>query len=181
MQDNFFEEIQSELQLGITVKGHPYRFFALASMGLKQTIGLRTVVLRNVTKDLQLTFYTDARSPKIKELKTNNTVTALFYDPAKMIQLRIEGNASIEADEAVLKKHWETVPNNAHKDYNTTNPPGNLIASPEEVHYLSKDNHFAMVHIIPYRIDYLKLGREQHTRVQLSLVNAQWEHKFLVP
>lgn len=181
MMDVFFQEIKAELEFGVSEKGHPFRLFSLASMGKDQAIGLRTVVLRKVSSGLRLTFYTDARSPKIEELQKNNSVSALFYDPTKMIQLRIEGNAHIEKDNAVLKKHWETIPDGGEKDYNTNKPPGDKISGFQEIQYLNGKNHFCIVHIIPSRLDFLKLGRENHTRVQFSLLNNKWKGEFLVP
>nr|WP_299066741.1 pyridoxamine 5'-phosphate oxidase family protein [uncultured Allomuricauda sp.] len=181
MKDHLFKEIANELQLGMSEKNHPFRFFSLGTMGLDGTIGLRTVVLRNVFNSLQLTFYTDSRSPKITEIQKNNTVSALFYHPSRMIQLRIEGKAHIEKDDSVLKKQWKAIPNAAQKDYNTVNPPGNPISGLKEIHYLNEENHFCMVHIIPNRIDFLKLGQPFHTRVQFSLEKKEWKGNYLVP
>ncbi|MEO9510660.1 MAG: pyridoxamine 5'-phosphate oxidase family protein [Flavobacteriaceae bacterium] len=181
MEDIFYQEIYQELQSGTAVKGHPFRFFSFASLGKDQTIGLRTVVLRQVSSSLQLTFYTDARSPKIEELQKNNSVSALFYHPSKMIQLRIEGNAIIEKDETVLKKHWETIPDGGEKDYNTAKPPGDSISASREVEYLNGAYHFCMVHIVPNSMDFLKLGKEKHSRIRFSLINKKWKQEFLVP
>lgn len=181
MKELLFKEITDELRLGTSEKGHPFRFFSLGTMGLDGTIGLRTVVLRNVSNSLQLTFYTDSRSPKITEIQKNNTVSALFYHSSKMIQLRIEGKAHIEKDDSVLKKKWKAIPNVAQKDYNTNQPPGSNIPNSEEIQYLTEKNHFCMVHIIPNRIDFLKLGQPFHTRIEFSREGKEWKGNYLVP
>ncbi|MDX1767535.1 MAG: pyridoxamine 5'-phosphate oxidase, partial [Arenibacter troitsensis] len=58
----YLEEIREELQKVPKEKDHPFRFFTLATVGLDQVARLRTVVLRDVSDSLKLTFYTDRRS-----------------------------------------------------------------------------------------------------------------------
>lgn len=181
MITTFFKELSEELKLGATEKEHPFRYFTLGTFGLDNSIGQRMVVLREVSQDLKLTFYTDNRSPKVAQLQKNNTVSALFYNPTKLVQLRIEGKSIIETDMEVLKVHWNNVPLNRRKEYNSNKPPGDSVDNRDEIEFLSEKTHFSMVHIFPDKIDFLKLGHHYHTRIQFSLVDEEWKGKFSVP
>ncbi len=181
MKANFLEEIYLELQCGISKNGHPFRCFALGSIGLESGVGLRTVVLREVSENLRLTFYTDDRSPKIAEMKHNGEVSALFYHPEKRWQLRITGNAVIEENPILLEGIWENLPPNSKKDYTTATAPGSLLNKMDDLTYLDVKNHFCTVQIVPFFIDFLKLGHSHHTRIQFSLEKGDWKGTFVVP
>ena len=75
MTEVFFQELKEELQKSLVQKKHPFRYFTLATLGLEKIPRLRTVVLRKITEELMLTFYTDKRSKKIMHLKENNKVS----------------------------------------------------------------------------------------------------------
>lgn len=181
MTQVFFQELNDELQKCVVTKGHPFRYFTLATIGVDYTPRLRTVVLRKVAKDLTLTFYTDRRSKKITHLKENNKASLLFYHPKKMLQLKIEGTAKVIDDPAILKNYWHGIQPNSQKDYTTSNAPGSTIENPDHVKYLSDKNFFCMVEITPFKIEYLKLKRPNHIRVRYSKEEELWPGEFLVP
>lgn len=181
MTDIFFSELKGELQKGVHKKGHPFRYCTLATVGLETLPRLRTVVLRKVSEDLKLTFYTDKRSKKLIHIKENNKVSMLFYHPKQLLQVKVEGLASSITDENILKKYWSGVQTNSRKDYTTENAPGSTISNPDQLEYLNNENHFCIVEIEPFRIEYLKLKRPNHLRVQYSKVENSWEAEFLVP
>ncbi|MGB3150379.1 MAG: pyridoxamine 5'-phosphate oxidase family protein [Maribacter sp.] len=181
MKQVFFEELKDELNKSLVKKGHPFRYFTLATVGLDNMARLRTVVLRNVSKDLTLTFYTDKRSKKIIHLKENKKVSALFYHPKKMLQIKIEGTAKVINDPALLKNYWNGIQPNSRKDYITSNTPGSTIENPDHVEYLSDENFFCMVEITPFKVEYLKLKRPNHIRVRYSKEEELWQGEFLVP
>ncbi len=55
-------------------------------------------------------------------------------------------------------------------------------SSGHEIHeYLKKENHFCVVEITPYRIEYLKLQQPEHLRVRFSKSQELWSGEFLVP
>ena len=99
----FFKELKNELQKGVHKKGHPFRYGTFATIGLETLPRLRTVVLRRVSENLNLTFYIDKRSKKPIHIKENNKVSLLFYHPKQLLQLKIVGLASIITDESILK------------------------------------------------------------------------------
>jgi pyridoxine/pyridoxamine 5'-phosphate oxidase len=181
MTETFFQELKEELQKGTSEKGHPFRYCTLGTVGLGTTARLRTIVLRRVSKELGMVFYTDRRSKKIVHIKENNTVSLLFCHPQKLLQLKIEGKAAIVSDTEELQKYWNGVPPKNRKDYTTVSPPGSPISDPDNVDYLDDKNHFCMVMIEPFKIEYLKLKRPNHLRILFSKEDGKWGEQFLVP
>lgn len=181
MTDQFFEELKDHLHKGVHKKGHPFRYAVLGTIGLDNTPAIRNIVLRQVTDNLCLRFYTDARSNKLQQIKENNQVSLLFYDPKQMLQVKVEGLATIINDKEVLQKYWSGVQPNSRKDYITSVAPGSAISNPDVVEYLEEENHFTIVEITPTRIEYLKLKRPNHIRIQFSKTAAIWNSTFLVP
>lgn len=181
MTVTFFEDLKDQLFKGVHKKGHPFRYGVLGTVGFNNEPVLRNVVLRKVSDDLELTFYTDARTKKLEHLRKNNKVSILFYHSKQLLQVKIEGTCSFVTDEATLKKYWTGVQPNSRKDYTTNAPPGSLISNPDMVEYLEIENHFAIVKITPTKIEYLKLKRPNHLRIEFSKKNGQWNGQFLVP
>ena len=142
---------------------------------------MRTVVLRHISAELNPIFYTDKRSQKILEIKKNNKASLLFYNPEKLLQIKIEGRASALNDPQRIEGLWAEVPENNKKDYTTHLAPGTFIDNPNEVEYLVDKNYFCPVEIEPHKIEYLKLKRPNHIRASFLKENGSWEGKFMVP
>ncbi len=181
MKSIIFQELKDELQKAVVHKGHPFRYFTLGTVGLDNTSRLRTVVLRNISEDLVLTFYTDKRSKKITHIKENKKVCLLFYHPEKQIQLKIDGNAKINSEEESKNAIWKTIHPNAKREYSSNQAPGTTITNPDNMEYLSDEDFFCLVEINCFKIEYLKLQRPHHLRVRFSKANDSWESEFLVP
>ncbi len=181
MTDTFFKEIEEELQKGISKKGHPFRYCTLGTVGVGAIARLRTIALRRVSASLQLKFYTDKRSRKIDHIRENNTVSLLLYHPEKLLQLKITGRAKVVSDPEELKECWSRVRPASKKEYTTTSAPGSSILNPDAIEYLKDENHFTIVEIEPFRIEYLKLKRPNHLRIRFSKKNGAWDGEFLVP
>ncbi|WP_422084049.1 pyridoxamine 5'-phosphate oxidase family protein [Ulvibacterium sp.] len=181
MNTIIWEELTNELREGATKKGHPFHYCTMATVGLERMPRLRTVVLRKVSDNLDLSIYTDQRSKKILHIKENNRVSLLFYHPKKLIQIKIEGLAGIHTDPKILKKHWNEIQPSSRKDYTTSEAPGSDISDPDAVEYLEDKNYFCIVEIEPFKIEYLKLQRPNHLRIKHSKINNSWKSEFLVP
>ncbi|NER09007.1 Pyridoxine/pyridoxamine 5'-phosphate oxidase [Muriicola jejuensis] len=181
MTHTYLEEVRAQLTKGATQKDHPFRYFTLATVGLDQVPRLRTVVLRKLSEDLRMTFYTDSRSKKMIHLKENKKVGLLFYNPDTLTQIRIEGVALVVQDEETKKKYWSGIDKSARKDFTTASAPGTTLTSPEKLDYLDDEDHFCILEIVPFKIEYLKLKRPNHIRVRYSWEDGRWEGEFIVP
>jgi len=180
-KDEIWQEIKDELQKGASEKVHPFHYFTIATLGVDKFARLRLVSLRNVSNDLKLTFFTDKRSKKVLHIKENNRISLLFYDPKRLVQLRIEAIASINANQFEIKKSWEEVDTESRKDYITKDAPGSSLESPELLQYLKEGDYFSLVEIDPFRIEYLKLKNTGHLKIKFSKNDKGWGSEYLVP
>jgi len=181
MPDKIFDKIKQELKKGVLKKGHFFKYFTLATLGVDKFARLRLVALRNVSDDLKLTFFTDKRSKKMLHIKENNRVSLLFYHHKKLIQLRIDGIARINNDQYQIQKSWEQIGTEARKDYITKEAPGSSIEDPESLEYLKEGDYFSIVEIDPFRIEYLELKKNGHTKIKYSKDESGWTSEYLVP
>lgn len=181
MVQEYLEEIKRELQRGPTEYDHPFRYFTFATVGSEQVARLRTVVLREVSEDLRIVFYTDKRSKKITHIQENKKVSLLLYHPIKMLQIKIEGVANVKDDLATKNAYWNQLSDRAKREYTTSRSPGSSLNHPDKLEYLSEENHFCTVEITPYNMEYLQLGQPNHIRVRFSKIDTEWKGEFLVP
>ena len=89
----------------------------------------RVVVLRGVDAggDL-LTWYTDRRSEKVAQLRSDPRATMLFYNGDHRTQLRLYGVAEEEIDGEARRRSWEGVSPRAKANYVTAQAPGTPLA-----------------------------------------------------
>ncbi|MCF8716411.1 pyridoxamine 5'-phosphate oxidase family protein [Joostella atrarenae] len=181
MTNQLFKNAKEALINAAKDAKHPFRYFTMATIGINKSPRLRTVVLREVKEDLTLKIFTDKRSKKVTHIKENNNVCLLFFDHNKMLQLKVDGKAYLEQDEKTIEEIWKQIRIGSKKDYLTTQEPGAKIKDPEMIEYLDTSNHFAIVHIIPSKIEYLELKKEKHIRALFSKEENTWEGSFIVP
>jgi len=178
---SIFKEIKQELTNGTTEKGHPFRYGTLGTVGVDSMARLRTVLIRSVSKDLVITFYTDRRSKKVTHIKENKKVSLLLLNPEKMLQVKIEGLGHIRTDMGSLDTIWEKMGPESKLDYTTAQPPGSGLKSPEMLEYLSEGNYFCAIDIHPFKMECLILGKPFHQKIRFSKEGSTWEGEFLVP
>lgn len=181
MIENYLEEAKSEIEKGAYKKGHPFRYFTLATVDKSNEAVLRTVVLRQVTEDFKLRVYTDRRSNKVQQLLHNSTASLLFYHPKKLLQLKVTGKATLVDDPEELQRYYSGVQPASRKDYTTEEAPGTPISNPDAVSYKEDKHHFCIIEIDPTAIEYLQLKRPNHIRVAFIKNGDEWEGKFLNP
>lgn len=174
------EKIRTELIRSNGDRRHPFRYFHLATFGDYPEV--RTLVLREFGPDWSILFYTDARTPKVQELRQNSRVSALFYHPKKQLQLRIKGTASVidpqQKDYHHYLKKVEQSP--FLQDYTSVLPPGAPVMDASGIEY-GEQIHFLPVLIRALELDILQLGREKHQRRAYFLKGERWEEVVLVP
>ncbi|MEL6866990.1 MAG: pyridoxamine 5'-phosphate oxidase family protein [Bacteroidota bacterium] len=175
-----YQLAQSELIRSNADRRHPFRYFYLATMGTFPEV--RTVVKRNIDLDWNLLFFTDARSPKVEQIKANPNVSALFYHPKKKLQIRMNGHAQIIHDHEDDFDQWlqQVKQSKTLKDYTTTIAPGSAINDGFEISY-GDAIHFLPIKIEPLHLDILQLFTTQHKRSAYNKEGAIWKETTLVP
>jgi len=181
MTEKIFDAIKNEFKISLNRKNHPYKLATLGTVGLDHMARLRTIVVRDISKDLTVIFYTDKRSKKVTHIQENNKVSLLFYHPEKSTQLKIEGIATLIKNPDILEEHWSNISERSKKDYITSKAPGTEITGTETIEYINESHHFCMIAIAPKKIEYLKLNADKHLRIRYSLSHQNWNGIFLVP
>ena len=141
-------------------------------------ISLRTVVLRKALPEIkELRFHTDTRSKKWKELTLNPSISALFYDAADRIQIRVKGRAVLHFNNDITAAAWQKTSLSSRRCYLTNfdpssftdNPTSGLTEHIEQENFTFEEseigfNHFGIVSIQVQNIDWLWLHHAGHRR-----------------
>ncbi|PHN03198.1 pyridoxamine 5'-phosphate oxidase family protein [Flavilitoribacter nigricans] len=178
---DLFESVQLELSRSNADRRHPFRFFYLATFGDYPEV--RTVVKRDFSAaDWSVSFFTDARSPKVGQMEQNDRVSALFYHPKRQLQLRMKGQAQlITAEDADFGDYLEQARQTSGlKDYRSLLAPGTEIEG-EAPEKSDEALHFLAIRVVPVSLDVLQLGKEQHLRRAYRRVGEEWQRTVLVP
>jgi pyridoxine/pyridoxamine 5'-phosphate oxidase len=175
--------IVQQLHLGASEPGHPFRFVNFCSLEGKQP-DCRYVVLRELNKDLNFKFYTDARSDKVSQINENRNICLLFYHAEERCQVKIKGRAIIDRNVEAHKNHWNKVSPEGQKAYQTTLAPKMKIPLPEkgwEQEKAYQSDFFSVLTILPEQMECLQLDKAGHIRIAFEKENENWVSNWLVP
>tara|TARA_Y100000589_G_C27054261_1_gene588588 strand:- start:114 stop:731 length:618 start_codon:yes stop_codon:yes gene_type:complete len=190
------KEILSLLFQGVKKRKSNFHNTILNTVGLNQKPESRTVVLRGFSaNELSIKIHSDVRSKKISEIKKNENVSLVFYDPQKKIQLRIRGFAKIK--EAELDS-WKNLNTWSRRCYLTTLAPGMVTENPSsgfpenfESNAPTFDEsekgfkNFSVIKILIDQIEWLFLASQGHRRALYSVIRKKSKidikSKWLVP
>jgi pyridoxamine 5'-phosphate oxidase len=162
----------------------------------KQGINMRTVVLRKVdTTQKALTFHTDIRSGKWKELNEDNNISCLFYDAAGGVQIRLAGKVTLHNDDEIAEEAWLKSNPNSRKIYmgevgpseNSELPTSGLPAAFESANPTLKESetgrkNFGVVVSKVNWMEWLWLNNKGHRRASFNYTDGNtFEANWLVP
>ncbi|WP_108868065.1 pyridoxamine 5'-phosphate oxidase family protein [Aquimarina aquimarini] len=176
-----FSSIIKDLKTATESSDHPFRHFTLATSSTDGTPRMRTVVLRDIDDTLNLMIYTDKRSKKTTHIHDHNSVSLLFTDAKRFLQISILAKAEIISNNSMLQTIWEQIPQKSRKDYSTQLPPGQEISNPAAIDYLEGAHFFSAIKFTPHHIEYLRLKRPDHIRVAFKKEYNDWNSSYLVP
>ena len=180
--DEILKEELNDLHSAVHDAGHDYHLFTIATVNDK-TPEIRTVVLRDFNiKKYQISFHTDARSPKYSQVKSNPAISALFYSTQKRTQLRIHGNATICKDKNLLNTLWSNLNKDSRECYKGEVPPSGNIPKPKIINDTSRNmsgfENFSRISIEIYSVEILRLHHLGHKRLLCDIskdpVEFQW-------
>lgn len=157
----------------------------LASLRADGRPAARTVVLRAADPEARiLRFHTDRRSRKYREIAAEPRVAMQFYDPGAKVQLRIDGRATVHADDALARQAWTGSRPMSRACYGVAPGPGTEIGRPAEAVIDPVDGgeagreHFAAVTVDIESIEWLYLAAAGHRRARFrwnsGVVSATW-------
>lgn len=169
---------------------HPWRWPVLASVDAQGHPQARVVVVRALDwQRRELVIYTDARSPKVAQLRAQPRASLVFHHPGERLQLRLEGVVAVEVGSGANAALWNDLSAGQTRDYRNTEAPGSplnngteagtpLLLDPDD------DRHFTRLRITMNALDLLQLGRGgTHARARLTWDAAThtWQTQGLVP
>ncbi|MHC2574693.1 pyridoxamine 5'-phosphate oxidase family protein [Rhizobium leguminosarum] len=146
----------------------------LATVSNTGSPGLRTVILRDANFDeATVTFITDIRSTKIKEIRRDPRVSAIAYDLESRVQIKLVGTAAIVEDEDTRRAMWQRLRPHTRKQFERDLPPGISLDSDDGTSMGLGDNgkapkepyeRFAVVAITITSAEWLDVSGEEHMR-----------------
>lgn len=161
---------------------HPFKLMTLATKSLENGYPqLRTVVKRNMDSDFNIIAYTDIRSAKVAQIKTDSRSSLIWYHPKKKLQIRMECIASVlDESHDLYKRNYASVKQSKSlKDYTTYQPPGESL-NDENLKYCDTI-YFSLLQFKPESIEVLRLGHDGHKRALYTLIDDEWRENKLVP
>ena len=183
--DDIFSSQWNQLELAVKEAKHNYHLFTLSTID-RDSSDIRTVVLRSVNKkDHSISFHTDIRSPKFKQITKNPNVSVLFYDVQARTQIRMVGTASICGDEDMLKSLWERLSKESKECYMGEIAPSGPLHGRTTINKIKETNpddgynNFARVTIHVSKMDVLLLHHLGHRRIEFKLDGKRPAHQWL--
>ena len=155
-------------------KTHAWRVMGLATLD-GDAADLRSVVIREVDSQARtLTFFTDARSPKVAQIAAQPRATLLAWSGALSWQLRLRVRLEVQTSGLAVSSRWARLKMSpAAQDYLSPLPPGAPVEryQPER----ATREQFAVVTAQVGAIDWLELHADGHRRAQFDAAGAgQW-------
>ncbi|PKV52269.1 pyridoxine/pyridoxamine 5'-phosphate oxidase [Aquimarina sp. MAR_2010_214] len=176
-----FSSIINDLKTAAEVPTHPFRYFTLATSDIHGSPRMRTVVLRDIDEKLNLMVYTDSRSKKVTQISEYNSVSLLFLDTERLLQISILAKAEIITNDKTLQSIWKGISPKSRKDYTSQQSPGKKINDPTSIDYLKGKHFFSAIKLIPSHIEYLRLKEPDHLRVEFKRESSEWNSSYLAP
>jgi len=158
----------------------PVRTPVLISVSADGLAQGRTVVLRAFNRQQrQLKIYTDVRSEKVAQLRTQPVCTLVAYQPNPMIQLRLKTNTVVNHNNEITRIAWAVMPGPNRCNYLTDPNPGSIsvkatdgrpVINAESVPTNDENeiaySHFSVIVFAINELEWLYLPRRGHRRAQ---------------
>jgi pyridoxamine 5'-phosphate oxidase len=160
-------------EAGASEPPHEWRVAVLATVEDGQA-DARSLVLREVdAAERRLVFYTDARSPKVRQIEQSPQGTLIFYSRELGWQLRMQVRLAVETDGLAVSSRWAKLQTSAGaRDYQSVTTPGRPLDAP--LSELGVRGHFAMIEAMAETVDWLELHPEGHRRAVLGPHGGRW-------
>ncbi|PPR43955.1 MAG: hypothetical protein CFH21_00596 [Alphaproteobacteria bacterium MarineAlpha5_Bin11] len=192
---NIFKRICSDLKTAVEDRLHEYHLGVFTNQNLENIPTSRTVVLRDFNINHKtLSFHSDSRSTKIREIKKNNECFFLFYSSRLKQQLRIKVVSSVQYNNIISANAWDKTSLMSRKCYLATMPPGSDCNIPtdgipkhlqgKEPDFNESENGYVNFCVITNQIinvEWLYLSSDGHKRIIFNWKDKEPEFKWKIP
>ncbi len=152
---------------------------------------IRTVILRAVHRvDQLLIFYSDCRSPKIRQIEANDLVSWLFYDDEEKVQLRIKAKARLHHQNEKSRAAWVNLREGNKKIYSVYPAPSTVIdrptdgmseQPPDQILLEKGYQNFVLIATEMLEMDWLILKPEGNRRARFVKRRGEYEADWVLP
>ncbi len=165
--------VWQELGQAVRTKGHPWRYAVMATADGARA-DARTVVLREFDEAArELMIFTDARSPKVRQLGVQSQAMLVLWHPGPGWQLRLEAEVTVETSGLAVSSRWARLKMTpAAHDYLSPLPPGSTVERP--LPQRGTREHFAILRARITRADWLELGPQGQRRAGFDGEGRRW-------
>lgn len=165
--------VWEQLGQAVQTKGHPWRYAVMASVDGPEA-DARLVVLREFDADArELVIFTDARSPKVKQLQAHPAAMLVLWQPELGWQLRLNVQMEVETAGLAVSSRWARLKMSpAALDYLSPLPPGSPLERP--LPQRGTREHFAVLKARIARADWLELCAEGQRRAEFVGPQRRW-------
>ena len=120
-----FHRVAGWLHGALQSAAHPFRVFTAATADADGVPDARVVVLRGFDPvGREVRFHTDARAPKVDQLRARPRVSLVFYDDAVKLQVRIPATATVHHEDGTAAAAWGSSLVRSRADYAVADEPG---------------------------------------------------------
>ncbi len=158
----------------------PLRWPVLATSGP----AARMVVMRAFTRSPpQIDLYTDARTPKVEQLRGDPRAELVFFDKSKSIQMRVRGSVQLHHRDDIARAAYGDGGGHTDGDYARAQAPGTDAPDPDAALGISGSawENFMVLRVSVASIDWLELQRAGHRRARFNHVDGAWSAVWLTP
>jgi pyridoxamine 5'-phosphate oxidase len=165
--------IWQELAAATRQRGHEWRVGVLATVARGEP-DARNVVLRDLRADSRaVLIYTDARSPKARQIAEHPRGVLVLWSRSLGWQLRLQCDLTLESSGLEVSSRWARMRMTpAAQDYLSPLPPGTPLAHPQPER--GTRENFAIVTARVRSIDWLELHPEGHRRALIDNDGRRW-------
>ncbi|RBP05642.1 pyridoxine/pyridoxamine 5'-phosphate oxidase [Roseiarcus fermentans] len=163
----------------------PFTVLQLATLGTDGAPKVRGVILRGADAERgAVSFFTDLRSAKVAEMRSEPRVSLVGYDSDAGIQIRLEGVATIDSKSPERRAAWAACRPHTRALFQHPLPSGAPIADPAEAAPAGDaeaEGRFALVVVSVIRIDWLDISGPLHRRAMFQRDGAGWRGGWAAP
>ena len=163
------------LARGVKDRRSAMHTFTVGTVGLDGTPRQRTVVNRGYDAETRtLRFHTDARSPKLDELRRDPRASVHVYDPRAKLQLRMDVRAAIHVADMLRQAAWDATRDFSRECYRVVPAPGDVAESPSAIAFTPGDDpeegveNFVAVTLRIHALEWLYLAHQGHRRARFA-------------
>ena len=163
-----------ELERATQEREHGWRIMTLATVESGRAEA-RSVTLRETDPaGHRLVFYTDDRSPKLRQIEAHPEGTLLAWCPKLSWQIRLRVLLVRETDAHLAMARWARLRlSPSAQDYLSSLAPGEPLSERASEERGSRE-HFAMVNAQVQSMDWLELHPDGHRRALFDTAGGRW-------